>query len=659
MIVQPDTLETYAPLDPLAADKTAFFLRRMRMLAQSGRMLVGSRPIQEVATDLVELVRVVMGVDAVVIRRQAGNDLHLLACAGVDSSQLSPTVRADEGIAARLLTTLQPMAIENAAEHPTTSRLHAEALRERSGHFIFHSYAGMALVAGGRSVGVLGIYLTREGRKFSAIDLEHLEVVAFMVAAALANQELFDTLQATNKDLRDQVARREQVERLLTLGAFHDSLTGLPNRAVFFQHLQHCIDRGRRNPVPYHVIHCDLDRFKYVNDSLGHQRGDQVLLSVVTAIRQVLRPGDIVARLAGDEFAILIESVPAGPELDGIIARLQESVSRLHRIEDTLDIYVSLSIGVVTGDERYQGAEEVLRDAEIAMYHSKQHGKATVTYFHPEMHARVSRLFDVEKELRKALDQDELDVEFQPIISAETRRLVGFESLARWNHLVFGNVPPADFINVAEDSGLIFQLGECILRKACECAARWQQACRERDIRPPYVTVNLSAAQLLDPDFLYKVRKVLNTSGLDPRMLSLELTESMLLCRPEEALQRLQDIRTLGPRIVIDDFGTGYSSLSYLDIVPADALKIDQSFVRPIKTSAPAREVVPAIISLAHALGMTVIAEGVETSLQAETLAALGCDFLQGYFVGPPVPADDAVALSSTEGLTMPKKFLG
>ncbi len=654
MLVEHNELYSPPSSEASAADKTAFFLRRLRMLAQSGRMLVGSRPFHEVAADLVEVVRAVMGADAVVIRQQMGNELCLLACAGVDKSILSPTLRADEGIAAHLLTTLQPMAIENAQDHPTTSRLHAQAQATPQGRFIFQSYAGMALVAGGRSVGVMGIYMFGESSKFTAIDLEHLEVVAFTVAAALTNQELYDTLQATNKDLRDQISRREQVEHQLTIGAFHDTLTGLPTRAVFFQHLQHCIDRSRREPATYHVIHCDLDRFKYVNDSLGHIRGDQVLIAVVTAIRQALRPGDIVARLAGDEFAILLESVQSTMELEGIIIRLQAAVSRLHHIDESLDIYASVSMGVVQGNDRYLGAEEVLRDAEIAMYHAKQLGKASVTYFSPDMHARVSRRFDVEKELRKALDRNELDVELQPIVCSRSSRLIGFEALARWNHPVFGNVSPADFISVAEESGLIDQLGGCILRKACDAAAQWQRECVHKDLPVPYVSVNLSAAQLLNPHFIEQIQVTVDMTGLNPGLLALELTESMLLRRPNDALQRLQEIRSLGPRIIIDDFGTGYSSLSYLDILPADVLKIDQSFVTPIQPGAPAREVISAIVSMAHALGMTVIAEGVETSHQAETLLKYGCDYIQGYHVGTPLSEKDAFALAVAKSASPP-----
>jgi diguanylate cyclase (GGDEF)-like protein len=635
------------------AEKTAFFLKRLRMLAQTGRMFVGGKNLAESSQDLVEMVRTIMGVDAVIIRKQQGNHLTLLACAGVSPAQLNPVVRADEGIAAHLLKTLQPLSIENTEVHPTTAALHARG-KVIPGKFVFSSYAGVALVHGGRSVGILGIYTLNRSAKYTTLDLEHLEVVSFIVAASLANQELIEDLQGANRSLREQITRREQVERQLTLGAFHDALTGLPTRAVFSQHLQHCLDRSRRDKLTFHVLHADLDRFKYVNDSLGHLRGDQVLLSVVTALKSVLRPGDIVARLAGDEFAVLLETTDSGGELLSIIGRLQQAVSRVHILEDELEVYASVSMGVVSFAERYHEADDMLRDAEIAMYQAKQQGKASVVTFRPEMHARVTRLFDVEKDLRKAIEQGEIRIELQPIRSNASWDLVGFEALARWTHPVFGNVPPSDFISVAEDAGLINDLGAVVLAKACEAAARWQTPCIEAGLVPPSISVNLSALELLHANYPSQIDHILRRSGLRPDLLCLELTESMLLQRPEEALERLKAIQSLGVRIVIDDFGTGYSSLSYLDVVPANALKIDKSFVSQMQPGSARREVVPAIISLAHALRMVVVAEGVETAYQRDCLREFHCDFVQGYFVGDSVTPEMAVEAAASGWATWP-----
>ncbi|HVF48494.1 MAG TPA: EAL domain-containing protein [Pyrinomonadaceae bacterium] len=441
------------------------------------------------------------------------------------------------------------------------------------------------------------------------------------------------------------ITNRKVAEQQLHHDAFHDALTGLPNRALFMDHLRLAIARAKRNSTQmYAVLYLDLDRFKVINDSLGHMVGDQLLVGIARRLEECLRPGDTVARLGGDEFTVLIEDIKAENEAIYVAERIQKEL-RLPFNLSGREVFTTVSIGIAPSSSNYERAEDILRDADTAMYRAKSAGKARHEIFDTAMHARAMNLLQLETDLRRAVEREEFFVQYQPIVDLENFSLRGFEALVRWRHPERGFISPIDFIPVAEETGLIIPLGEWVLRESCKQMQRWQKMFPSDPLM--FISVNLSGKQFAQHDLINEVAYILNETKIDPHSLKLEITESVVMENIETATEMLKQLRALGVQLSIDDFGTGYSSLSYLHRFPIDTLKIDRSFVTCMAENNENMEIVRTIIMLAQNLGMDVVAEGVETNEQLSLLRKLGCENGQGYFFSKPVYQEGAEKIIS------------
>jgi len=441
------------------------------------------------------------------------------------------------------------------------------------------------------------------------------------------------------------ITERKMSEEQLLRDALHDALTKLPNRALFLDRLERAMARIVRRPeIRFGVLFMDLDRFKNINDSLGHLAGDQLLVALSRRISTCVRGGDTVARLGGDEFVILLDDVRS--EEDAVI--IADRIHHALKLPFTLaghEVYTTTSIGIAMSDTGYLCPQDVLRDADTAMYRAKARGKAQYMVFDSGMHASAVKLLTMENDLRRALDRSEFELHFQPIVSLLDGSIAAFEALIRWRHPQRGLVPPSDFIALAEETGLIVDIGQWTLRRACEQARDWHRLLGGKQL--PGINVNLSPKQLAQPRLVELVAEVLAETNLPPKALTLEITENAIMEEPERAAAILAQLRTAGARISIDDFGTGYSSLSYLHRFPIDAMKIDRSFVNGIENDSQHAEIVRTIINLAHNLRKEVTAEGIETPAQAQTLINFRCERAQGYLFSRPLPAEAATKLLS------------
>ena len=434
------------------------------------------------------------------------------------------------------------------------------------------------------------------------------------------------------------ITDRKEAETRLQHEALHDTLTGLPNRALMIDHLKLTIARAkRRQDLKFAVLFLDLDRFKLVNDSLGHLAGDQLLVGFARRLESCLRPGDTIARVGGDEFTILLEDLSDGGEAVTVAERIHQELKLPFNLGGR-DIFATVSIGIAPGSLAYNQPDEILRDADTAMYRSKSLGRARHEMFDAEMHARSTDLLRMETDLRRASEHNEFFINYQPIVALDDFHVCGFEALVRWQHPERGLISPQDFIPVAEEGGQILQIGQWVLRQACYQAKRWQEKFPADESL--YMTVNLSAKQFAQPDLLDQVSSILEETGLDPNFLKLEITESVLMDDFDSAAAMLFKLRALGVRLSIDDFGTGYSSLTYLHRFPIDTLKIDRSFVSVLDKDH--LEIVRTILNLAENLEMDVVAEGVETQDQMSLLRNLNCQSGQGYFFSRPMTVDEA-----------------
>ena len=454
-------------------------------------------------------------------------------------------------------------------------------------------------------------------------------------------QRAKEALQRAHDELERRVDKRTAelaaLNAQLAHDAFHDALTGLPNRALFLDRLEHAVRRKRREDAPgYAVLFLDLDDFKVVNDSLGHAAGDTLLVEVGRRLESCLRPGDTVARLGGDEFAVLLENVTDAAHLERIATRVGQAFAPFALEGHTLR--VSPSIGMVSSEGGYTEVEALLRDADIAMYQAKAWGKGCYALFEPSMRERAKTRLTLEAELRTALAKEELRVHYQPIVATQTGELVGLEALVRWQHPERGMVSPGDFIPLAEEAGLIVELDRYVLKEACQQVKGWQ----ERHGCDLTLSVNLSGQQFARSDLARYVQSVLQNTGFSAEYLHLELTESLLIGGSAQVTEVLAALRALGVKLHLDDFGTGYSSLSYLQRFSAHTIKIDRSFIRNLTESKESATLVRTIVLMADALDMNVVAEGVETEAQLAHLKELGCDYIQGYLFGKPLPAEES-----------------
>jgi diguanylate cyclase (GGDEF)-like protein len=420
--------------------------------------------------------------------------------------------------------------------------------------------------------------------------------------------------------------------------ATHDHLTGLPNRVLFSEELQRALARAERHSRPVTLFFMDLDRFKNINDTLGHQFGDRVLQEAAKRLSSCVREGDIIARLGGDEFVLLVEELGDPPALAEIARKLLAAIADLGAI-DGQDLNVSLSIGICAFPTDGRDAKTLLAGADIAMYRAKEQGRNRFVFFSAELQSHTPEKLSLEAGLRHGLERKEFRVHYQPKIDMASGEITGVEALLRWQHPELGLLLPEKFIHLAEETGLIIPIGYWTLREVCARAKTWQAAGLPR--LP--VAVNLSACQFSQDQLVPQLAEILKETGMHPDLLELEITESMVMRDPEQAVQLMHNLRSMGVRLTIDDFGTGYSSLGYLKRFPINSLKVDRSFVRDLPHSTDDVAITRAVIAMAHSLQMNVIAEGVELKEQLDVLRKEGCDEFQGYLCRPPLIEEDLI----------------
>jgi diguanylate cyclase (GGDEF)-like protein/PAS domain S-box-containing protein len=456
------------------------------------------------------------------------------------------------------------------------------------------------------------------------------------------------------------ISARKHAESQLNHIAFHDGLTGLPNRSRFIAQLKEALEACHQDPAHhFSVMFLDFDRFKLINDSMGHSAGDEFLIQVSRRIQDHVRPGDVVARLGGDEFAVLVHHIQDERAAEALASRLQEVLRESLQIGG-INVTTSASIGITFSNLGYSAPDELLRDADIAMYRAKAAGKARHAIFDAALHTEVARRVRLESDLRQALADGVLEVAYQPLYNLTNGSLRGFEALARWKHPMLGDVLPTTFIPIAEETGLIIDLTDQLMLKACRQVRAWQR--RSEATTDLKLQFNLSSNDLAHSALAQRIEHVLMSTQFDARLLTLELTENILMERVEGAMPALETLRSIGVSLAIDDFGTGYSSLSYLSTLPIDSLKIDRSFVHGLKTGEKDVEIVRGIISLGNSLGKSVVAEGIETNSQLGQLRELGCEYGQGWQLSRPLTPQEVELLldsvpteeSALEGLTNP-----
>jgi diguanylate cyclase (GGDEF)-like protein len=438
----------------------------------------------------------------------------------------------------------------------------------------------------------------------------------------------------------EDISERKAFSDRLRYEAAHDVMTGLLNRASFSERVEAALAIEGANGRKAAVMFIDLDHFKLINDSLGHAAGDDLLVNVSQRLRSALRPGDLLARFGGDEFVLLCSDLAGNRAVSAIAQRLIAAIAEPIMIADD-EVFVTASVGIAVAQEG-DTPEVLLRHADAAMYQAKQDGRARAVVFRPDHHGSAVAALKTGNDLHRALDRDELELHYQPIIMLRTGRVIGFEALVRWNHPERGLLSPAEFIPFAEETGLIVPIGAWALETACWQTAYWQgvrDAERTSDEPLLSISVNLAARQVADRTLAKTVADIISRTGIAPEAIVLELTENTLMLDTSSTIDALQALRSQGVRLSIDDFGTGYSSLSYLKRFPVEALKIDRTFINGLGRESEDTSIVEAIIRLAHALELSAVAEGLETPTQLETLRTLGCDYAQGYLLGRPKPA--------------------
>ncbi|MBD1943015.1 EAL domain-containing protein [Coleofasciculus sp. FACHB-712] len=477
------------------------------------------------------------------------------------------------------------------------------------------------------------------------LALREAQVKVLELNAELENRvkERTSQLERTNQELNEEILERKRIQSQLLDMALHDPLTGLPNRAVFMERLENALSRTKQEAdYQFAVLFLDCDRFKVVNDSLGHLVGDELLIAfakrVQKALARRLEPClsivNTLTRLGGDEFAIIVEQINDACTATVVADRILQELMHPFQLSRH-EVFMSASIGIALGNNNYEQPEYLLRDADTAMYHAKTCGKARYHVFDPAMHQEAIQLLQLETDLRKAINQQEFQVYYQPIVKLNTGKLAGFEALVRWNHPHRGFISPLDFIPIAEETGLITQIDTWVMREACQQLKIWQQ--QKLTQEPLTISVNLSGRQFSQSNLIEQIDEIFQKTQLSPQSLKLEITESVLINNSQSAMAIIQELKKRQIQLSLDDFGTGYSSLSYLHCFPINTLKIDKSFVNRMESSQENIGLVPAIMRMAHTMGINVIAEGIETSGQLAQLRALNCDFGQGYLFSKPV----------------------
>ena len=512
-------------------------------------------------------------------------------------------------------------------------------------HQDIHSWLGVPLIYSGQLLGVMVLQSYEVKTIYNQQDAELLNFVSNHVSVAIKRRELAEFERRSHELLEQQVklrtlaleeeiTHRKQAEKQLKHTAAHDSLTGLANRTVFIDLLNHAIACGKRkNYFSFAVLFLDLDRFKVVNDSLGHHAGDILLKIIARELLSIVRDKDTVARLGGDEFVILIEDLGSKEEAFDVAQRITNFLQQPFTIDNQL-VYTGTSIGISFGNKRYDDANTMLRDADTAMYHAKDNGRGRYEVFDASMHQKVQNALSLEADIREAIDWQEFIPYFQPILKLDNLELRGFEALARWQSTKRGFVYPNDFISLAEDTDLIQAIDMQIIKKSCQQLKRWQEELGCNDL---YISCNLFAKQFFSTSLPQDIEKILQSSGLAPHHLRVELTERALLENSEIVLTNMKALKSMGVKILLDDFGTGYSSLGYLHRFPIDVLKIDRSFISNVHEHDNHRAIIRTIVDLATNLHMSTVGEGIENLADAQLLQQMDCQYGQGYYFAKPM----------------------
>ncbi|HUP70701.1 MAG TPA: EAL domain-containing protein [Acidimicrobiales bacterium] len=598
-------------------------LHELSLLLEAGRAMNSVLELPQVLSSILQsALELLRGSNGSLMLIEQEGELHTVCEVGNDSAR-EARMKVGEGIAGAVAATMQPLLVNG---RPDPSRF--PGLRSRD-HDVTSAMC-VPLVHHDEALGVLNVN-AGEGQTFSEYDLRALSLFAEQAASTIAKARLFDT-------------QRVQAEQLAHL-AFHDPLTGLANRVLFVDRAAQALTRAQRHPAAVAVLFVDLDRFKLVNDSLGHAAGDELLVSAAARLRAVVRPSDTLARFGGDEFVVLCEGLAGEIEAIGVAARIEEAFSVPFQLAAG-QARVTASVGIALASDPNDEPEALVRDADTAMYRAKQRGRAGHEVFSAAMRAEKTGKLHVENCLRRAVEQDRMVAMFQPIVDLRaSNRVVGAEALLRLNDADRGILFPAEFLEVAEESGLIVPLGTWILRESCAQAARSSSRFPVAAPTTASVNVNLSAVQLANRDLADLVAQVLEETGLRPDDLHLEITETALTELSSDTLAMLESVTASGVHLGIDDFGTGYSSLTYLRRFPVDFVKIDRSFVEGLMTDSEDLAIVESVIGLARGLGLTSVAEGVESEEQAVRLLDLGCDLAQGYHFGRPATTFAAAVL--------------
>ncbi len=514
-------------------------------------------------------------------------------------------------------------------------------------------YAGIPLVLDGHALGSICVIDTVPHHP-TAHEIDALRIAARAVVALMRQRRTIDELvdarerqQNVERSLRDEIALRTRAEMQLQHSASHDDLTRLPNRSNFRQRLAEALAVSRAVASEgFAVCFVDLDRFKQINDTLGHAAGDLVLIEAAKRLQRACRSNDFVARLGGDEFTIILYGICDDVDASGIASRIACELAAPFVLDDT-EIYVTASVGIAFPERDFSSADDLIRDADIAMLEAKNNGRNAVQIFNEPLRARFTNGVATRMALHRGLQNDEFRLVYQPIVTLADGAVSGFEALMRWDRPNAGPQSPADFIAAAEENGLIVPLGDWALRSACAALGRWHA--RHGNVKPVSMSVNVSANQVLIGTFGETLEAIVRETGVDPSYVSLEITETAIMRDVATASRILHRLRALGMRVDLDDFGTGYSSLARLRGLPIDRLKIDRTFVSGAGEGLADPTIVRAVIGLAHEFEIGVIAEGVETQAQCEALVALGCDEAQGYLFSRPLEIDAAEAMLAAE----------
>jgi diguanylate cyclase (GGDEF)-like protein/PAS domain S-box-containing protein len=536
---------------------------------------------------------------------------------GIFRDGVDNRIRRGEGLGGRVWATGRPLAV---AEYDTWPGRKAAMAPGR-----FRAIVGVPLTAGGAVVGVIGLAYAEAGRRFEAEDLAILGRFGALASLALENARLHDAA-------RRELAEREATEVRLAHQATHDPLSGLPNRALFMDRLGQGLARMARQGGRLAVLFLDLDRFKVVNDSLGHDAGDRLLVAVAARLLGCLRPGDTASRLGGDEFTILLEDLRDGNEAVMVARALLATLASPVLLDDRA-IHVTASVGLAFSTDDEGEETELVRRADVAMYRAKRRGRGRFAVFNPRVDPGRGRPLDLEAELRRALERNEFRVFYEPMVALATGRIAGVEALVRWRHPQRGLLSPMEFIALAEETDLILALDRWVLAEACRHAQRWRGP---GVASPPLLSVNLSGRHFQQAGLVEFIARTLRETGTDPGGLQLELTERVFLEQTEATLTALKQLKALGIRLAVDDFGTGYAGLGYLQNFPLDTIKIDRSFVTTLGNDGGAA-IVEGVVAMAQGLGVRTVAEGVETATQASRLRELGCDLGQGWHFSRPI----------------------